>query len=123
MAKILVIDDDPLVRKTVVKILISAGHQVLEAAHGGTGMQILNSEQPELVITDIMMPQQEGIETIAQIREISGLPIIAISGSQRDDEFNPLLDAELMGADVAIPKPFTAETLLAAVAELLSADG
>src|SRR5688500_15549643 len=97
MARVLVIDDDSLVRNAVSRMLRSVGHETVEVEHGQAGMEILRRDPPDLVITDIIMPEQEGIETIAAIREISGLPIIAMSGSQKEGDFDPLGDAELMG--------------------------
>jgi DNA-binding response OmpR family regulator len=85
-------------------------------------VRLLAEEAPDLVVTDLIMPEQEGIETIAQIREASGVPIIAISGSGKAGDFAPLLDAELMGADITLAKPFTPEALLGAVEELLRSD-
>jgi two-component system, OmpR family, response regulator MprA len=122
MAKVLVIDDDPDVRKAVCRILKSAGHEVIEAHHGAAGMVALQRDEPDLVLTDLVMPGQDGIETIVKIREKSGLPIIAMSGHHPQDDYAPLLDAQLMGADLTITKPFSMEALLAAVSELLAAD-
>jgi CheY-like chemotaxis protein len=79
----------------------------------------------DLVITDIFMPRHEGIETIKQIRKISALPIIAMSGvpamegTHLADSFDPLIAAQQLGADMAIRKPFTSDALIAAVDEML----
>ena len=120
--KVLVIEDDDAVRKVVCRILRSVGHEPIEAGDGLAGMAALHREQPDLVITDILMPRQEGIETISQIRDVSGVPIIAISGTQASDTFAPLVDAQMMGADITLKKPFSVEALLAAVDELLRGD-
>jgi CheY-like chemotaxis protein len=121
MPKVLVIDDDAAVRRIVSKMLARAGHETREAADGAEGMRALLRERFELVITDLFMPGQEGIETIGRIREIdTEIPIIAISGSSQDDHFSPLGDAKVLGADRAVEKPFTVEQLLAAVQELLT---
>ena len=66
--KILVIDDDYLVRYTLARILQSQGYEVVTAADGESGMTLFRSAAPDLVITDIIMPEQEGIETIRQRR-------------------------------------------------------
>ena len=68
MEKVLVIDDDSLVRDTIVRILERKGYQVLVASDGVRGLRMFCSEQPDLVITDIIMPEKEGIETIREIR-------------------------------------------------------
>ena len=122
MAKILVIDDDTQLRELMCRILRSGDHEPIPAPNGKVGMDLLRREAPALVITDIIMPVQEGIETIAVIRQASGLPIIAVSGSTETKDFSPLLDAELLGADVTLRKPFSPESLLTAVEQLLGAD-
>jgi DNA-binding response OmpR family regulator len=122
MARILVIEDDEVVRRTVCRMLRSGGHEVIETDQGGAGMKALLREHPDLVVTDLLMPGQDGIETITRIRETSGLPIIAMSGQRRQGDFAPLLDAQMMGADITMAKPFTVEALLAAVSELLAGD-
>ena len=121
MAKVLVIEDDSDVRKIVCRMLRSAGHEPIEADQGEAGLAALHRDQPDLVVTDLIMPGSDGIETIAKIREVSGLPIIAMSG-MRQGEFAPLVDAQMMGADITIKKPFTVEALLSAVNELLTGD-
>lgn len=121
MAKVLVIEDDDDVRKAVCRMLRAGGHDAIEACQGKDGMAALLRDLPDLVLTDLIMPGQDGIETIAKIREISGLPIIAMSG-QRQDGFTPLVDAQLLGADITIKKPFTMAALLSAVNELLAGD-
>jgi DNA-binding response OmpR family regulator len=114
--KILVIDDDAMVRRTVTKILCSEGHEVLCAADGIAGMILFHEHAPEIVITDIIMPEQEGIETILSIRrEKPGVKIIAISGGGQFGEIEVLKMARLLGADDVIAKPFRAEELLSRV--------
>ena len=119
MATILLIDDDAEVRRTIGRMLLSAGYDVVEAADGKSGLNAIRIQAPDLVITDILMPGQEGIETIARIREFLDVPIIAISGTRVSDEFDPLRDATLLGAQLAIAKPFDAKELIAAVKHLL----
>jgi CheY-like chemotaxis protein len=84
MAKILVIDDDVIVRKTIIRLLEDGGYKVLSAEDGLRGMAMFRSEQPDLVITDIITPEQEGIQTITEMRKAKpDAKIIAISGSAR----------------------------------------
>src|ERR1700730_8470490 len=111
--KILVIDDDHLVRYALSKILLSAGYEVVTASDGRRGMVVLRAEHPDVVITDIIMPEQEGIDTIIQIRrERPGVKIIAISGGGRIRNIDFLEMAQSLGADEVLAKPFEAEELL-----------
>jgi DNA-binding response OmpR family regulator len=122
MAKVLVIDDDGQVRRIVCRMLRAGGHDPIDTGEGDVGVALIERDAPDLVVTDLIMPGQDGIETITRIREISGLPIIAMSGQRQDGDFAPLVDAQLMGADVTIKKPFTMDALLAAVNDLLRGD-
>ena len=113
MTKVLVIDDDHMVRYTLSKILRHAGYEVLTAADGQRGMTAFNSERPEIVVTDLIMPEQEGIETILQMRRARPeVKIIAISGGGRIANTDVLQLARSLGADDIIAKPFEAEELL-----------
>ncbi len=81
MAKILIIDDDAAIGRTLGRVLSKAGHVVTEADDGRKAIELFRFHDAELVITDIVMPTQEGIETILEIRrEAPGVGIIAISG-------------------------------------------
>lgn len=120
MARILVIDDDERIRETARRILQSRGHTVLEAEDGADGLGVITQSLPDLVITDIFMPGQDGIETIIALRKrFPGLKVIAMSGGSGNGVLNVLEDAELLGAARAIPKPFTPKELIAAVSEVL----
>jgi len=111
--KILVIDDDPMVLYTVSKILRIGGYDVATAANGICGMRQFRDQRPEVVITDIIMPEQEGIDTIRQIRcERPATKIIAISGGGRIANTSLLAMARKLGADEVIAKPFEAVELL-----------
>ena len=119
MARILVIDDDPAMRRLIARTLTMAGHSVCEAADGREGIALFDQILPALVITDIVMPGAEGIETILKLRKIAeGVKILAISGWGSSTP--SYLDmATKLGADVGLSKPFKAEKLLAAVESLL----
>lgn len=120
MALILIIDDDATVRATVRKILERAGHEVRDAGDGDRGLTIFREEDVDLVITDIIMPEKEGIETIQELRETDpDLPILAISGGGRADPSEPLTDARLLGADETLAKPFDVDELRKTVERLL----
>jgi two-component system chemotaxis response regulator CheY len=113
MTKILVIDDDGIVRDTIVQILHSSGYQVVSAEDGKRGMATFHSEHPDVVITDIIMTEKEGLQTITEIRSIApDARIIAISGGGRVGNSDFLTFARHLGAFEAIAKPFTPKDLL-----------
>lgn len=120
MARILVIDDDGQVRGAIRRILERAGHTVLDAADGEAGIRVYRERPTDLIITDIFMPERDGIETIQQLRrEFPGVKIIAISGGDRTRTVDLRKDAELLGASRTLRKPFELTELLEAVSELL----
>lgn len=113
---ILVIDDEELVRQTLESILREAGFDVATAANGEEGLKFLGDHAVDLVVTDILMPQKEGIETIVQMRKFHPhLGVVAISGGGRTRNLEPLKFARQLGADATIPKPFEPEDLVNAV--------
>lgn len=121
MARILIIDDEKPVREAVEAIAAAAGHETRFAADGRQGMAQFASFQPDLVITDMLMPEKEGVETIAELRKLRpNLPIIAISGGGRVGNMSFLKMAERFGATRTIAKPFSAADLMAALAACLS---
>jgi two-component system, chemotaxis family, chemotaxis protein CheY len=121
MLKILVIDDDPLVRRSIEIVLKLGGHRVTTASNGLLGLALFRDMLPDLVVTDIIMPEQEGLGTIMAIRrEFPAAKIIAISGGGRMGNLDLLAAARLLGADDAIAKPFESEVLLQRVACLAS---
>lgn len=123
MARILIIDDDVRMRSTLRQILQDAKHDVFEASDGAIGVSIFRRERPELVITDIFMPEQDGLETILTLKdEFSGVKIIAISGGGRNGNFHYLEIAKTFGADRILRKPFTPQAILAAIQELQETD-
>jgi DNA-binding response OmpR family regulator len=113
--KILVIDDDVLLLRMISRILAADGHEVLTASDGARAMAIYRHENPDVVITDIVMPNQEGMETILTLRrDDTPLKILAMSGS----DIEMLETARLIGADDIIEKPFRAQELLSRVRAL-----
>jgi CheY-like chemotaxis protein len=122
MARILVIDDEELARFTMREILESAGHAVEEAKNGAQGISLQRSQPFDVVITDIIMPEKEGVQTIIELRQdFPTLPIIAISGGGRTRNLDFLRIAEQYGARKILPKPFSEEDLLDAVGGCLAA--
>jgi CheY-like chemotaxis protein len=122
MKKILVIDDDSLVRDTIVRILERKGFRVLVAADGLRGLRLFHSEEPDLVITDIIMPEKEGLETIREIRaKQPDAKIIAISGGARIGNMDFLRMAGELGASQIMPKPFDPADLVSLISRCLEA--
>jgi len=122
MAHILVIDDDELLLHTVQEMLEDEGHKVSVACDGVAGIALLATGVFDLVITDIIMPKKEGIQTIHEITELQpGLPIIAISGGSRMGRLDSYLPtAQALGAVRTLAKPFRLEELLTTVSETLA---
>ena len=120
MASILVIDDEGSVREAIRLILEPRGHRIHAVAEGGTGVMYVASTPVDLVITDMLMPGHEGIETIRDLRRHSGdLPILAISGGGSTGFRDALDAARLFGANATLPKPFDMQALVAKVDALL----
>ena len=116
MTTILLIDDDPLVAFTVERMLQGAGHVIVRAPDGDKGLKLLKESRFDLVITDIIMPVKEGIETIREIREHDAkIPVIAVSGGGHGSGGNYLRMAQALGATEVLAKPFDQDELLAAV--------
>lgn len=119
MPRILLIDDDATVREVIATALIYAGHAVVQADGGRQGAKIFRAEPTDLVITDLVMPDREGLETImALARERPNVPIIAMSGGMRSPVYLAL--AAKLGAHRTLAKPFTADALLRVIDELLA---
>lgn len=121
MKRILVIDDDDQLRQMIRQILERSNYEVLDAPNGKVGIDIYRREPLDLVITDIFMPEKEGLETIRELcREYPDIKIIAISGgSPKTEGFSSLQFAKGFGALRTLAKPFFREELLQVVRELL----
>jgi YesN/AraC family two-component response regulator len=122
MAKILIIDDDNLFRGMLVDLLAHKGHEILEASDGQTGFDLFLKTKPNLVITDILMPEKEGMQTIREIRKESpDTKIIALSGGgTHPDGLGYLQMALELGADHSFPKPFKTKEFLQTVDDLMA---
>ncbi len=111
--RVLVIDDHELVRDTLVGTLESAGYEVDSAADGEAGLEVFSRFRPDVVITDILMPQQEGLQFIGELKKLSPeVRILAISGGGSLGPNDVLLWARTLGADEVLAKPFTREQIL-----------
>jgi DNA-binding response OmpR family regulator len=123
MAKILVIDDDPAICRMVARILASSGHDIIEANDGEEGLNLFRGDPPDLVVTDLLMPKQEGITTIMEMRrEAPSVAIIAMSGNGQGYGMNYLDYARKLGADAMLPKPFRPAELKALVNKMLAGE-
>lgn len=117
---ILIIDDEPMIRHLASRILDRAGYRALSAANGIQGVACFRRERPALVITDLIMPEREGIETIRHIRREGGdTPIIAISGGTLTGTADFLAMARELGATAILRKPFEPIELLLLVERCL----
>ena len=122
MHKILVIDDNIAVRTTIVQMLEAEGYEVVSAEDGRRGLAVFRSAKPDLVVTDIIMPEKEGIETIRDIRDLSPkAKIIAISGGGRIGNTDFLTIARALGASEVIAKPLDPDDFLSIVSRCLAA--
>lgn len=118
MARILILDDEEPMRVVIAAVLTKAGHVVTDAADGAAAIKVLERWQTDVLITDLVMPGKEGIETIAYVRRaFPDLPIIAISGSKWNDLY--LRTASQMGAVRTLAKPFQPSALLGIIEEVL----
>lgn len=121
MAKILLIDDDDLFRDMLASALEREGHVVHQATNGIQGLKMFRAEQSDLVITDIVMPEKEGLDTIRDLRrDFPSARIIAMSGGLANDSRLYLLMAEKFGARAVLAKPFPIEELYLAVNSALA---
>jgi DNA-binding NtrC family response regulator len=120
MAKILVVEDDALVRDMLAQVLEKAAHEVIRAADGEEAAEILKKNQPDMMITDIIMPKKSGITLISEVKNRHpAMEIIAISGGGRLDPIGYLDLSENLGASVSFEKPVDNTALLMAIDLLL----
>ncbi len=121
VAHLLLIDDDDTTRDVLRKMLERAGHVVTEARHGREGLRLYQATPVDLVITDIWMPEQEGLETITALRQLNpAVKILAISGGSRLTSLDSLPIAKELGAQGILPKPIRQQTLVETVQALLA---
>ena len=118
--RILVVDDDDQLREMLRKMLEKAGYEVIEAADGKEALNLQEKSPSDLMITDIIMPEKEGIDTIMDFRmNYPQVRIIAMSGGGRIGPTEYLDMAEKLGADKTFAKPFSSKAMLATIRELL----
>ena len=120
MAHIIIIDDEDLVRATFRDLLEDMGYAVTEAVDGDRGLKALEAHPAEMVITDLLMPNKEGIETILELRKKKpNVKIIAVSGGGSTRRSNFLDMAKKLGADKVFAKPVDLNELADAVQTLI----
>ena len=122
MTRILVIDDDMQMRQMLRQTLERQGYEVIDASDGREGIRLYRQVPTDLIITDIIMPGKEGVETIIELkRDFPDVKIIAISGGSRGlDAKNCLSYVKGLGVSHVFTKPFDREELLEAILELLA---
>ena len=121
MSRILVIDDDAHIRALVQKFLVLDGHEVDTAENGAVGLQLAGLNQYDLVITDVIMPERDGLEVVMELKQVSPqLKIIVMTGGGAKFNIDELLHmTNCMKADRGLAKPLDFEKLQATVKEVL----
>ena len=121
MARILIIDDNEEIRRLLRRVLESASHEVLEAGDGAEGLKCIGSQQMDLVITDIFMPEKDGLEMLREMRKTHpGMKVIAMSGGGQLGNMDILRMARSFGAFRVMAKPFNFREMLQAVSAALA---
>lgn len=113
---ILVVDDEPSIRRLLRRLLEGEGHVVSEAEHGAAALTLVKGKHPDLVITDLMMPVMNGHELIATLRDdhtTASIPIVVVSSG---------FDLHSLRADAAVAKPFTLQQILSTVHAVITGD-
>jgi CheY-like chemotaxis protein len=120
MNSILLVDDDEQFRAMLSEVLADAGYQVHEACNGLQAIKMYTSLPTDLVITDLVMPEKEGLEMITELRQLyADVRIIAVSGGTRGDKQICLKMAKAFGAERVLAKPFSHSEILTAITQVL----
>jgi YesN/AraC family two-component response regulator len=121
MARILVIDDELSISVMIKRMLEKAGHEVATASNGNEGLKLFETFQPNLLITDIVMPEKEGLELIIDLRKKNpDLKIVAISGGGRFQYEGYLTSAKHLGANLVFQKPLDHREFIKGISDLLN---
>jgi CheY-like chemotaxis protein len=121
MTKILIIDDEQVVLEMMVQMVKREGYDVEGASNGKEALKMVQNSKPDLIITDLIMPDKEGIELIKDLRDTyDDLKILAISGGNRHiDPMSQLKVAQFLGANASLPKPLDRQEFLSTIKYLL----
>ena len=118
--RVLVVDDDPALLSVLARAFARASYQVETAANGRKALELIGGFRPDLVVTDIVMPEMEGIGAIMAIKQLADPPkVIAMSGDGLSGRRNYLKWAKHLGADEVIAKPFRLDDMLALARQLV----
>lgn len=118
---ILIVDDEDQVRSAMTLFLTRKGYRVLEARNGKSAEEVLRKKLPDLILTDLIMPDRDGLELLAFVRKNApSVPVIAMSGGGRINPTDYLELARRLGAIRTLEKPFPSAQLLATIEEVLS---
>jgi YesN/AraC family two-component response regulator len=119
---ILVVDDEPMVREGLKLALEMEGYAAITASDGNEALKLVERNKPNLIITDIIMPDRDGIEVICSVRKKNpDIKIIAISGGGRISASDHLRAASQLGANAILAKPFTTDQLLNEIRKIFAA--
>jgi DNA-binding response OmpR family regulator len=122
MSSILVVEDDPALRRLVEQMLVRERHEVTVAPDGGKALRLLETTSFDLVITDLVMPDTEGLSLLRELRKKTSPPkVIAMSGGGRGSATDYLEMATILGAAATLAKPFTQQQLTDAIKQVLGA--
>lgn len=116
--RVLIVDDNPDIREFIEDLLDAAGYEAVTASNGDEALALLRERRADIVVTDLFMPERDGLETIDALRrEFPDVGVVAISGDRQTPGgiTQYLAVAQVAGADRTLRKPFTAEALLEAV--------
>ena len=125
VSRILVIDDEDAIRRVVRRLLELEGHAITEAASGSEALQVLGQQSFDVILTDVYMPNLDGIELLRQIQK-TGQPmpaIVAMSGEFSPNRADMLRTMEALGATDTLAKPFTTEELHATITRAVETSG
>ena len=121
MALILVVDDEASIRRMLRETLVREGHEVIEAERSSTDLRMIEHRVPDLVVTDLMMPEKDGLELLLDLRRAHPeMRVVAISGGGRNAWSEALDVAKRFGAFRTLAKPFSLDEFVAVVREALN---
>lgn len=120
MASLVIVDDSPMVRHFIEKVLAESGHRVRSAGSGPEALRLLEAEPADLLLTDIYMPDGDGLELLMALRRRPRPPAVIAMSSNVVGPKSMLGIAQKLGAKIILPKPFKAEQLLVAIDQALS---